>query len=238
MKSQSWSIIIFAFNEEESIRLVIENCLKTLNSLNADESELIVVNDGSTDRTSIEINECLPNNKISLINHQTNKGIGEALLSGYRNAKYENICAVPADGQFNLNELLPYANIPEQTIISFYRTQKIRYTIFRKFLSYFNRLLNRYLLGIKIKDVNWIKIYKKEIFESISPVLTSSLVESEICAKVLKAKYKLIEIPSTYHPRTGGISKGASLKTLFLAVSELAKLYIILYFPKRKKEKQ
>ena len=233
---QTWSIIIFAFNEDNSIGKVIKQSLEALKELNPDHSELIIVNDGSTDKTEEEIRTYLPNDKILVINHPTNQGIGQALLSGYRKARFENICAIPADGQFNTQELLPFSVIPPQTIISFYRTQKIRYTLFRKSLSYFNKFLNRYLLGIKLRDVNWIKIYKKEFFDHISPVLTSSLVESENCAKMLKNKYKVVEVPSTYHPRDGGVSKGASIKIIFLAFIELIKLYFNLKFTNRNKK--
>lgn len=232
---QSWTIIIFAFNEEHSVRNVINKCLSLLNTFNPAESELIIVDDGSSDNTKIEISKCLQNEKIKLITHLKNRGIGEALLSGYREAQFENICAIPADGQFDVDELLPYKNIPAQTIISFYRTEKTRYTLFRKFLSHLNKFLNRYLLGIKLKDVNWIKVYKKDFFDTITPVLTSSLVESEICAKMMKNKFSTIEVPSKYHPRIGGKSKGASIKIIFQAAIESIKLYFIIAFFKPSK---
>jgi len=226
--SQSWSIIIFLYNEEDSLKAVIDSSLIVLEQLNATESELIIVNDGSTDKSKQMIENYINNDKIKVIHHDINKGIGEALISGYKAANYENICAIPADGQFNVDELLPFKIIPDKTIISFYRNQKTRYTLFRKFLSLFNKLLNKYLLGIKVKDVNWIKIYKKDFFNNISPVLTSSLVESEICAKMLKTGFKIIEVESKYHPRLGGKSKGASYNTISQAIRETFKLYIEL----------
>lgn len=228
-KLQAWSIIIFAYNEEESIAQVIDQGINVLKKISNNDAELIVVNDGSTDSTKeiiLSKKNSYPN--IIDIHHKKNMGIGHALLSGYNIASCENICAVPADGQFNLEELTPYSVIPDKNIISFYRTQKTRYTLFRKFLSWCNRFLNHHLLKIKIKDVNWIKVYKREFFNEINPVLTSSLVESEICAKMLKNNYDIIEVPSIYKPRQGGKSKGASLKVVFMAVFETGKLYLTL----------
>lgn len=224
---QSWSLIIFVYNEQDAIKNVIKSSLIVLNSLNPEKSELIIVNDGSTDNT-LKIIQDFDDKRIRIINHKNNRGIGEALLSGYKAAQYENICAIPGDGQFNPEELIPFAEIDDNTFISFYRTQKTRYTVFRKILSFFNKILNRYFLNIKIKDVNWVKIYKKQFFNRITPVLTSSLVESEICAKMIRSGYKIIEVESTYHPRQGGIPKGASLKTILLALRETLKLYISL----------
>ncbi len=224
---QSWSLIIFAYNEQDAIENVIKSSLRVLNRLNPEKSELIIVNDGSTDNT-LKIIQDFDEKRIKVINHTKNRGIGEALLSGYKAAQYENICAIPGDGQFNPEELIPFAEFDDNTFISFYRTQKTRYTAFRKILSFFNKILNRYFLNIKIRDVNWVKIYKKQFFDHITPVLTSSLVESEICAKMIRSGYKIIEVQSTYHPRQGGVSKGASLKTIFLAIRETLKLYIAL----------
>jgi glycosyltransferase involved in cell wall biosynthesis len=226
---QSWTIIIFAYNEETAIGSVIKNTVNLLQAIAYDDFQIIIVNDGSTDNTLSVIEKVKSiSGQIEVISHQKNLGIGRALLSGYSVAKNENICAIPADGQFDVNEIKAYAVIPPKTIISFYRNQKTRYTPFRKFLSFSNRIINYYLLGIKIKDVNWVKIYKKEFFDKITPVLTSSLVESEICAKMLKNNYSIIEVPSKYNPRSGGRSKGASLKTIFKAASELTKLFFAL----------
>jgi dolichol-phosphate mannosyltransferase len=238
-KQQTWSIIIFAYNEEDAIGDVIEKSLYVLDQLSPHENELIIVNDGSTDKTKAIINKSIKNNhNVKLLDHTENLGIGISLMDGYREAKYENLCAVPGDGQFDTEELLPYPNIPEKTILSFYRTEKTRYTIYRKFLSACNKLLNRHLLRIRIKDVNWVKVYKNEFFDDIKPVLSSLLVESEICAKMLKNKYNIIEIASVYHPRTGGKSKGGSVKTVFMAIDEIFKLYISLNFSSEPEKKQ
>lgn len=226
---QSWSIIIFAYNEENSIGRVIDKSVEVLKKISGEIFELIIVNDGSTDSTFREIqNRAKKNSKIIVINHEKNLGIGQSQMSGYNMAHYENVCAIPGDGQFNPNELTPYSNFPDKTIVSFYRIEKTRYTVFRKLLSWANRVLNHKLLGIKLRDVNWVKVYKRSFFDSIKPVLTSALVESEICAKMLKKGYTVIEVPSKYHPRTGGKSKGASLKTIVKVLVEISKLYLIL----------
>jgi glycosyltransferase involved in cell wall biosynthesis len=225
-KNQTWSLFIFAFNEEASIFGVSQKALGILEKLTPLEKELIIVNDGSTDNTLKIIEDLKEKNpQIVVINHPKNQGIGRALISGYKACRFENVCAIPGDGQFNMEELLPFANVPAKTIVSFYRNKNYRYTLFRKFLSKTNSFLNRFILGIKLKDVNWIKIYKKEFFNEIPMVSTSSLVESEICAKMLRKNYNVIEVPSAYQERMGGKSHGASFKTIFLACRELIQLY-------------
>ncbi|MDD3877651.1 MAG: glycosyltransferase family 2 protein [Bacteroidales bacterium] len=219
---QTWSIIVFAFNEEGNIYKTLEDAWTVLKQISPKDYELIIVNDGSTDTTAIEINNfCLNRDKIILINHKENMGIGKALISGYTVASKENVCAIPADGQFNTEELIPFASIPKKTIISFYREKKTSYSFFRKILSQINRLINRYALGIKMKDVNWIKVYKNEELKIKNLAVTSSLVESEICAKMMLTNKKLIEIKSNYGIRHTGKPKGASLKIVSKAVCDV-----------------
>lgn len=238
MTPQSWSIIIFAFNEENSIQKVIEECFMILEKIAPLQHELIIIDDGSTDNTLLNIKNTIINKtRVNLIKHETNKGIGEALLTGYRSALFENICAIPADGQFDVSELLPFAIIPERTIVSFYRIEKTRYSLYRKILSFGNKFFNKYFLGISIKDVNWIKIYKNQFFKEINPALTSSLVESEICAKMLQNNYNFIEVESKYLVREHGTSKGSNLKTLFKAIKETIKLFITIRCSSKKQIK-
>lgn len=219
---QSWSIIIFAYNEEVGIKNIIEKAINILERISPKQKELIIVDDCSTDNTSKIIKQYAENNpEIILVQHKKNLGIGSALLSGYAIAKYENICAVPADGQFNLEELLSIACIPENFLVSFYRKKKIGYSLYRKLLSFANRRFNRDILGLKMRDVNWVKVYKKDAINSITKVLTSSLVESEICAKIFFNGYMIIEIESVCQHRQGGKSKGVSQKILLQAIAEM-----------------
>ncbi len=225
LPSQSWSIIIFCYNEESTIGKVIDSSLAVLRQLNPMEHELIVVDDGSSDNTSNIIRQkCQETPDIKFIEHKTNNGIGMALLSGYSKAGYENICAIPGDGQFDPRELLPFATIPDNHIISFYRQQTTRYTPYRKFLSLANKMVNRYVLGIKVRDVNWIKVYKRHKLDQIKISLHSSLIESEICAKMVLKNHEIIEVQSTYHPREGGFSKGSSFSILMKALLEVLSL--------------
>ncbi len=221
-EQQSWSIIVFAYNEEGNILNTLTKTIDVLDIISPHNYEIIIVDDGSTDNTRALITDFVKNKKnIITVFHKKNKGIGSAILSGYKMAKEENVCAIPADGQFNPEELIPFANVPPHTIISFYRKQKKLYSPFRKLLTLFNRILNRYVLGIKIKDVNWVKIYKNKNLKNTNLAITSSLVESEICAKMLMNNKELIEVESNYGIRLYGKPKGASFKTIRKAVFDV-----------------
>ncbi len=91
-KYQKVSVIIPAYNEEETVAKVIE-VVKNVSFVD----EIIVVNDGSSDNTEKEATEA----GAIVINHETNKGKGEALYTGYQEAECDIIAFIDAD-IFNL----------------------------------------------------------------------------------------------------------------------------------------
>ena len=227
--SQSWSVIVLCYNEEGNLKIVINDILETIKKMEVADFEIIVVNDGSTDKSQ-DVLDSLSENISQLVikKHNFNKGIGQAIRTGILSANKENIIVMAGDGQFNLKDLIPHANVNKDTIISFYRRNKGPYTIFRHFISNFNRWLNHYILGAKIKDVNWVKVYKKKNLDSIKLELKSSLIETEIVTKLLKESIKLEEYETDYLPRLYGEPKGASFKVVSMALVELLKLIFIL----------
>ena len=87
-KYQKVSVIIPAYNEEETVSKVIEVVSKV-----SFVDEIIVVNDGSSDNTEAEATKT----GAIVINHETNKGKGEALYTGYKEAECDIIAFIDAD---------------------------------------------------------------------------------------------------------------------------------------------
>ncbi len=222
------SIIIFCYNERDSISKVVTDTLLYLKKISKDY-EIILVDDGSTDGTKEICSEIEKNVRfVRLISHEKNLGIGMALKNGYRNVSKDYVCAVPGDGQFDLKELLLIKPFEDNMYYSFYR-KKTNYTIYRKSLTWLNRIFNQHFLAIYLRDVNWIKVYKKSHLSLTKPELSSSLIESEICAKLHKCKILPIEIPSNYLSRENGLAKGGNWNTLRKAMLETTKLWWVVY---------
>ncbi len=227
--SINYSVIIFCYNEAKNLSHVINSALLFLEK-NTTNHELIIVDDGSTDNTHQIIMELSQrNSKVKIIRHTENKGIGMALKTGYNAAEMEYICAIPGDGQFDINELEKVKPFNNNLYYSFYR-KKTDYNLYRKSLTWLNRLFNQHLLGIYIRDVNWIKVYRNEQLKKINPKLCSSLIESEICSKLYKCGITPIEIPTDYLPRIEGEAKGGNLKNLVKLTPEVVRLFFDIHF--------
>lgn len=98
--SPKLSIVIPTYNEELGIKETLEGLLSHPRLADA---EIIVINDGSTDRTPEIINEM---GKIRLISHRMNRGYGAALITGIRNSSGEYIIWYDGDGQHEPNDLV------------------------------------------------------------------------------------------------------------------------------------
>lgn len=223
-EKQSWSVIIPCFNERGTLEEVVERVKSVLQRI-APEFEIIIINDGSTDGSKELIDALVKNDaQLRSIHHPVNTGLGTVLREGYFAARCENVISVPGDGQFDVQEIIPYAIVPRKTFISFYRKENRAYSFFRNMLSRVHRFLNKQLIGLELKDVNWALIIKRKELESLSLEMKSTLIKSEICAKMQVLGYKAIEVQSCYHPRAYGVSKGSSLKMITQAAVELWRL--------------
>ncbi|MEO8209042.1 MAG: glycosyltransferase family 2 protein [bacterium] len=227
--NQNWSIIIFGYNEDKTISPLLEKVNSFLINNELNESEIIFIDDGSSDGTESIIRDLKEEyENLIYIRHPKNLGIGPTLLSGYKNANKENVVAIPADGQFDIDELNPFINFSKKSFISFYRQEMKDYNVYRKIITRINKLLNKYFLELELKDINWVKAYKTKDLNEIDIKLCSSLIGSEICAKLILKGHKAIEELSVYHNRTSGIARGASIKMISKAFTELAQIIFVV----------
>ena len=226
MKIKSLSIFVFLYNEKGNIAQLLES-LNFFVTNHVEDGELIVINDGSNDGSKDVLANLQNNYQFTLINHETNLGIGHALKNGYQSSTKDFVVGVPGDGQFNVMEILEIKEWNFDRFYSFYREQK-GYNWYRNSLTQFNLLLNRLFLKNSLKDVNWIKVYSKKQLVEANPELNSSLIESEISSKLIKRGYIFEEISSTYLPRNSGVPKGGNIKTVSKAFIEMFHLVRIV----------
>lgn len=165
------SIIIPAFNEEESIKPLVNLIFKNLDK-NLEDFEIILIDDGSNDKTWDEIVKI--SNKfenIVSIKLLENYGKSDALDAGFKVCKGNYVLTMDADLQDDPSEILPlYSMIIENKydLVSGWKKKRndpLTKTIPSKFFNLVTRLFS----GIKLNDFNCgIKIYRKEVINSIN----------------------------------------------------------------------
>ena len=198
------SIIIPAYNEENSIGRVIEGIKKVAD--NYDEScELIVVNDGSTDRTG----EIVKQSQAKLIEHPVNRGYGAALKSGIKKAKYNLIVITDADGTYpndRIPELVEISKEGDFDMVVGARVGKnVKVPMIRKPAKWFITKLASYLTDTKIPDLNsGLRIIKKEAIERFIQILPDGFsFTSTMTLAMLTNGHSIKYEPIDYFKREG-----------------------------------
>ncbi|KKQ34493.1 MAG: Glycosyltransferase, partial [Microgenomates group bacterium GW2011_GWA2_37_6] len=214
--SESVSIVIPAYNEEESVEKVVSQAVTELKKITND-FEVVVVDDGSEDSTGKILDRLAKKNKrIRVIHHKENKGFTGAILSCYKNAKKHLVFLAPADGEFNFPELINFIDaIKGYDVAVGYRIDNTR-SILRKFNSKAFHLLCRVLLGISFKEISAVILWRKHVLDSISieSSESSAMIEPELVYKAMQEGYRFVEVPFHFLPRTKGKSKGANPKMI------------------------
>jgi glycosyltransferase involved in cell wall biosynthesis len=221
----SISVFLPCYNEQENVARIVEQALIVLEKLKAD-FEVIIVDDGSVDRTGRIADEIAArNSRVKVVHHRTNLGYGAALQSGFRAATKEIVFYTDGDGQFDLNEmpaLLPL--IKQYDIVCGYRLNR-QDNLLRKINGWCWTKLVCLLFGMKVRDIDCaFKLYKREIFDNIKLSSTGALISAEILARAIRRGYSLTQKGVHHYPRTAGAQTGAKLRVIVRAFKELLKL--------------
>jgi len=227
MYPQSISFFMPAYNEEKNIASAIEDGVKFLKA-NFKDYELIVVNDGSKDKTK-EIAESYSreNPKIKVINHPRNLQYGRAFKTGFESSTKELIFYTDSDRQFNVNEihnLMKY--ISKYDMVIGYRKNRQDKKM-RLFYSWLYNLALRFLLNIPFRDIDCaFKICKKKVIDKIRPFTCVRSADSELMGKALAYGFTAKQIPVSHYPRKAGTSE-AETGGFFAFVKPSIIIYLI-----------
>jgi glycosyltransferase involved in cell wall biosynthesis len=222
---KSLSVVFPAFNEEANIRVVVEDAYRTLPTL-APIFEIIVVNDGSKDRTG-EICDRLVEefSNVRVVHHPRNRGYGAALKSGITLARYDIIFFTDADGQFDLKEV---AALLEQTdaydIVAGYRARR-QDPPHRLLFAWGWNILVRLALGIRIRDIDCaFKAFNRHVFDRVQIHSVGAMVNTEIFAQVFRFGMTVKEVRVSHFPRRHGKPTGGNPAVIIKAFRELIKI--------------
>ena len=221
------SIIVPVYNEESTIREVIERLL----SLPMNR-QVIVVDDGSTDRTLSIVTEY--KDKVDIAKHTFNQGKGMAIRTGIAIAVGAIIVVQDGDLEYYPEEL-PLVIEPiirgdadmvygSRFITGFPRNMELRYRLVNQCLKW----LARVLYGIRVSDITTgCKAMPTEIARMMDLKSTGFEICEEMIAKAVTLGLRIVEIPIAYRPRSWRNGKKIRWTDGFIAVWTLLKYRLL-----------
>ena len=220
------SVFLPSHNEEGNVERVVRSWTAELPKV-ADKFEVIVVDDGSRDRTG-EIAERLAKEDahVKVVRHPVNRGYGGAVISGVRAATLPYVLLCDGDGQFDpadIERLTPF--VPEYDVVAGRRVQRADH-LMRRINGRAWTTLVRLLLGITISDIDCgFKLFKREKLEGMELRAHGAMISTELMARLAGRNAKVKEVDVGHLPRLAGEQSGANLKVVARAFKELIALY-------------
>ena len=203
---ETLSIVLPAYNESANIGRAVEQALATAARL-AQEYEVIVVDDGSTDGTSGIAEELVRANRphVRLIKHATNHGYGAALRTGFSQSRFGLVFFTDSDNQFDISELEYFVPLmSDYDMVTGFRVYRYD-TVMRCILSWiYNRLVGL-MFRLRVRDVDCaFKLMRREVVQQVTIQCDNFFVNTELLAKARKWNFRIAQKGVRHYPRTAG----------------------------------
>jgi len=224
------TLIIPAFNEEDSLPVflprVIEFCAQN-------ESKVIIVNDGSSDKTKDILDEiAVKNQLVTAIHHKVNKGYGASIKSGINAAETRYIISLDADGQHfmeDISELYSSIISEDADMVVGSRRNQTSSSSYRSVGKWIIRGITGLLIKTNVHDLNsGMKLMESELARHYSILCPDDMSYSNVIILIfISQRHKVIERQIRITDRIGGVSTISS-RTAFDTVLEI--INIIMFF--------
>jgi len=221
----SLSAFFPAFNEEANIVAVATEILRVLPTV-ADDWELIVVDDGSSDLTgSLADALARAEPRVRVIHHPMNRGYGAAVRSGLAAARHDFVFLTDGDRQFDPAQLrYLLAEIGDADVVVGYRRRRADHVL-RRFNTWAWNLLVGTVFRLRIRDVNCaFKLFRREVLARLTLRAEGAMVSTELLALTRRCGWRIVEVPVDHFPRLHGTASGGRPGVIMRGISEFLRL--------------
>ena len=220
------SILIPAYNEEELLESSVEMMLVAAAEASEDY-ELVIVDDGSFDETPRLLDRlAAQTSRLRAIHHERNRGIGGAICTAAHSARCDRAIICPVDSPLSAEQLRAFlAASANDTIVVGYRPKRVGYLGWQQFGSTVYHTLACALLGLRLKDINWIHMYPTKLFSEVEIEFGGIVYLGEVLAKAKRLGYKFVEIESPMVARIKGVATISKPRTIWRTFRDLWRLW-------------
>ncbi len=226
------SITVFfpCYNEEENVEKQTRDVARVLSEI-TDDYEVLIVDDGSSDRTG-EIADRLAreDGHVRVIHHPYNLGYGNALKRGFKDASKDLVLYTDGDNQFDINDIkkmLPLMKEGVDMVVGYRADRKDR--PLRKFVSHVYNFIIRIIFGLKVRDIDCaFKLFRRSVFDRINIKSERFLIDTEILVRSKRAGMTMVETGVQHLPRMLGKST-VSPRDVVRTLRELSHLWLHIF---------
>jgi glycosyltransferase involved in cell wall biosynthesis len=217
----SLSIVLPCYDEEPNVAAAVAEADAAASRF-ATEHEIIVVDDGSRDRTrAIAESLAAANPRVRLVAHERNRGYGAAVRSGIVASRSGWVLLTDADLQFDLSELrslLPLA--ADNDLVAGYRIDRADPVARRLAAHAWNRLM-RLTFRVAVRDVDCaFKLVRGSAVRALDLESDGAMISTELVARGQLAGWRIAEVGVHHRPRRAGEPTGGDIRVVLRAFGE------------------
>jgi len=224
------SVLVPAKDEAENLPLFMELAALAFGRDTGTRYEVIVIDDGSVDTTARVLRELEQQYSfLRVARHRSQRGIADALRTGYLQARSQILVFYPADLQFRPEDI-PRLVAPILANDADMVTGFKQGAYDKQFVSGIYNRLSRLLFSVGVKDLNSVKAYRREIMDGL-PVRPDWHRYMIVIAAA--QGYSVTEVPVPVYPRHAGKSKFSSWRRIPIGVLDMLAVWFELRFGKK-----
>lgn len=214
--------MIPAHNEEVTVAGVVNGHGDVARAL-ASSFEIVVCDDGSTDRTWSNLEDSRAAvSELRLVRNPTRQGIPFTMKRLYAEARGEWIYFAPADGQVPAAALEVMWRIREGAALVVGRRVPRRDPASRVLIAQLYSAMLRRVFRLPVRDIDSVKLYRAEELRAVPPRSESNFFEAEILIALCSRKRVVREIDIPHRPRIAGTAKGVTPAATFFALRDVS----------------
>jgi glycosyltransferase involved in cell wall biosynthesis len=224
----SVSCTIMAYNEEATLEEATADVHAGLSAFGDRDFEILLVDDGSTDRTPAIASELAARYpELRVIRHGKNLGPGSAILTGIRNASKDVICFHAADQQLDFGQVASFIPLlDDHDIVIGSRSGRPGYTRMRLLSSEVYIKLAHGLFGLdEYDDFNFLYLYRRSLFDDMPIESDGVFMCTEIFVRALRQGARVARVEAECLPRTSGVSAVYKPRVIGKTIYEMGRFW-------------
>lgn len=212
----SVSVVVPALNEEAAIKDTVLSVLASFKEYGID-GEIVVVNDGSKDKTRDIVEELIKSHpgQLRLLDHKYSCGMGRSFWDGASVSGKDAVTLIPGDNENDPSEILRYLGLLEHVdvVVPFVYNKEVRSPSRNVVSSLFSYIINS-TFGTSFNYTNGTALYRREVLLDVRCRSNGFFFLAETLIKLVKKGYLFAEVPYALSLRCAGQSKAISMKSL------------------------
>jgi dolichol-phosphate mannosyltransferase len=231
---RSLSVIVTAMNEEGNLRPTVESVLSVL-SKGPWDYEILIIDDGSRDRTGAIADELAASNpRIRVHHHPRNLGLDRAYLKGIELAAKENIGWVAGNNMIPAEALdAIYGRIGDADMVFSYPEVDPRRKRRRWVSRAFTMVLNL-LFGVRLRYYTGPCVFRADVGKTLRTITQGSMMVPELVIRLIKAGGTYMEVSLRPKPRTSGRTKTFRPSNIAWVVTSVVRLFFDIQVLRRR----